>query len=136
MRARFADRRGFTLVEAVVALLIVAVALVPLLGSVRQALQGAARVAPARDAVALAEWKMEELSLLPADSLGGYLRPREGAFPEPFAAWRWRAVMRIEPSSPALLRASVIVDSRAASFSLETVFHRPEMLPQFGGPTP
>jgi prepilin-type N-terminal cleavage/methylation domain-containing protein len=130
---RLADRRGFTLVEAVVALLIVAVALVPLLASARQALRGEAKVGPARAAVALAEARMEELALLPADSLAAYLSPREGRFPAPFAAWKWSALMRGEPQSPALIRAAVIVDGPGGSYSLETTFNRPEMLPDFAG---
>jgi prepilin-type N-terminal cleavage/methylation domain-containing protein len=132
-RARLADRRGFTLIEAVVALLIVALALVPMLASARQALVGEARVGPARETVALAEARMEELALIPADSIAAYLSPREGRFPAPYAAYRWRALMRGEPQSPALFRAAVIVDGPGGTYSLETTFHRPEMLPQFAG---
>ena len=132
-RARLADRGGFTLVEAVVALLIVALALVPLLASARQALRGQARMGPAREAVALAEARMEELALLPADSLAAYLSPRTGRFPAPYAAWRWSALMRVEPQSPALVRAAVVVDGPGGSYSLETTLNRPEMLPEFAG---
>jgi len=132
-RARLADRAGFTLVECVVALLIVALALVPLLAAARQSLQGQAKVGPAREAVALAEARMEELALLPADSLAAYLSPRAGRFPAPYAAWRWSALMRGEPQSPALVRAAVIVDGPGGSYSLETTFNRPEMLPEFAG---
>jgi prepilin-type N-terminal cleavage/methylation domain-containing protein len=132
-RARLADRRGFTLVEAVVALLIVAVALVPLLASARLALDGGARSAPAREAVALAEARMEEMSLLPVDSIVAYLSPREGRFAAPYAAWRWRALMRGEPRSPALVRAAVTVDGPGGSYSIETTFHRVAMLPEFAG---
>ena len=132
-RARLADRGGFTLVEAIVALLILALALVPLLASARQALVGQAKVGPAREAVALAEARMEELSLLPADSLAAYLSPREGRFPAPYQGWTWHALMRGEPQSPALIRAAVIVDWPGGSYSLETTFHRVEMLPEFSG---
>lgn len=116
-----------------VALLIVAVALVPLLASARQALTADARVGPAREAVALAEARMEDLALLPADSLAVYLSPRAGRFAAPYAAWRWSALLRGEPQSPALIRAAVIVDGPGGSFSLETTFNRPEMLPEFAG---
>ena len=115
------------------ALLIVAVALVPLLGSARQALRAGARVGPARAAVALAEARMEELSLLPPDSLAAYLAPREGRFAAPYQGWTWHALLRGEAASPALVRASVIVDWPGGSYSLETTFHRPEMLPEFSG---
>jgi prepilin-type N-terminal cleavage/methylation domain-containing protein len=130
---RLADRGGFTLIEAVVALLVVAVALVPLLGAARQALKGEAKVGPAREAVALAEARMEELSLLPADSLAAYLAPREGRFPAPYERWSWHALMRTEPQSPALIRAAVVVDWPGGTYSIETTFHRREMLPEFSG---
>jgi len=128
MHARLRDRRGFTLIEAVVALLIVAVALVPLLGAADQTLRDERRIAPAREAVSLAEARMEELALLPPDSLVAYLRPREESFPAPFAAYRWHALMHTEPESPSLVRAAVIVRWSGGEYSLETVFYRPEML--------
>lgn len=130
MRARLRDRGGFTLVETVVALLIVSLALVPLLGAANQALRDEAKIAPAHEAVALAETRMEELALLPADSLVGYLRPRESTFAAPFAAYRWHALMRTEPESASLVRAAVIVRWAGGSYSLETVFYRPEMRAQ------
>ncbi|HEX6745866.1 MAG TPA: type II secretion system protein [Longimicrobium sp.] len=130
-RARLADRGGFTLIEAVVALLIVALALVPLLGAARQALRSEARVGPAREAVALAEMRMEELSLLPVDSLAAYLSPRAERFPAPYGRFIWHALLRGETESPALVRAAVVVDWTGGSYSLETTFHRTDMLPEF-----
>lgn len=124
-------RDGFTLVEALVALLIVGAALVPLLGSVTAGVRAQERVEEALEGVALAEARMAELALLPADSVAGYLQPRTGWFPPPFAEHRWRALLRADAGRPALVRAAVLVEWPGGSYSLETVFHRPELLPGF-----
>jgi prepilin-type N-terminal cleavage/methylation domain-containing protein len=118
-------RDGFTLVEALVALLIVGAALVPLLGSVTAGLRAERRVAEAAALVSLAEARMSALALLPRDSVAGYLSPREGWFPAPFARHRWQAVLRGEPERPGLLRAAVRVEGPDGEFSLETVFPHP-----------
>lgn len=125
------DRRGFTLVEAVVALLILGLALTPMLGAVTAGVRAQGRLRAAHESVSLAEAKMNELALVPADSIAGYLRPRSGWFAEPFGGYRWRALLRPDPASPALVRGAVLVEWRDGSYSLETVFHRPEMLPDF-----
>lgn len=122
-------RDGFTLVEALVALLIVGAALVPLLGALTAGLRAQGRVAAALEGVALAEARMAELALLPVDSLAAYHAPRTGAFPPPLAGHRWSAVVRGDTASPALVRGAVLVEWPGGSYSLETVFHRPELLP-------
>ena len=129
--SRLRDKRGFTLLEALMALLILGVALVPLLTSVNAGVREQGRLGAHLDAVALAEARMSELSLLPADSLALYLRTRQGWFPAPFQGYRWSALLRPEPESPALVRAAVVVQWRDGSYSLETIFHRTEMLPDF-----
>jgi type II secretion system protein I len=123
--------RGFTLLEALVALVILGVALVPLLSSIRMGTNEQGRLQAHLEAVSLAEERMAELTLLSVDSIADYLRPREGFFPAPFERYRWRALLRIEEDSPALVRAAVLVRWPDGEYSLETVFHRVEMLPEF-----
>lgn len=130
-RAPHRDAGGFTLLEAVVALAILGLALAPLLGSVSGGVRQQGRVEQALEAVALADARMSELSLLATDSIGEYLRPREGWFPPPFGAYRWRALLRQEPGSPALVSAAVVVEWNGGAYSLETVFHRPDLLPEY-----
>lgn len=125
------SRGGFTLPEAMLALLVVGLALTPLLASVTDGMRAQGELRAVHEAVSLAEARMAELEALPSDSIAGYLEPREGWFPAPFGAYRWRALLRGEPESPALLRGAVLVEWRGGSYSLETVFHRPEMLPEF-----
>jgi type II secretory pathway pseudopilin PulG len=120
---------GFTLAEALVALVLVGAALVPLLGAVSRGVRAQADVGGAVEAVALAEARMGELELLPLDSLPAYLQPRTGVFPAPFAGYRWRALVRPRADAPAVLQAAVVVEWDGREYTLETYFHRPEMLP-------
>ena len=121
---------GFTLVEAVVALLLLGMGLVPLLGSVTAGVRSEGDLAATLNAVPLAESRMEELTLLPLDSLAGYLTPRSGSFAPPFQRYRWSALLRPAPESPALVQAAVRVEWEGGGYSLETFLHRPGMLPE------
>jgi prepilin-type N-terminal cleavage/methylation domain-containing protein len=122
--------RGFTLVEAAIALLLLGVALVPLLQSVTAGVRSEGDLAATLNAVPLAESRMEELSLLPADSLSFYFSARRGTFAPPFARYRWSALLRPAAGSPALVQAAVRVEWEGGGYSLETYFHRPELVPE------
>lgn len=120
---------GFTLAEAMVALVIVGAAVVPLLGAVSRSVRAEADVGAAVEAVALAEARMGQLSVLPLDSIPAYLQPRTGVFPAPFGHYRWRALVRPRADAPAVLQAAVVIEWEGREYTLETYFHRPEMLP-------
>lgn len=120
---------GFTLAEAMVALVIVGAAVVPLLGAVSRSVRAEADVGAAVEAVALAEARMGQLSVLPLDSVPAYLQPRTGVFPAPFGHYRWRTLVRPRAGAPAVLQAAVVVEWDGRGYTLETYFHRPEMLP-------
>lgn len=130
-RARVRDQRGFTLVEALVALVIVGLALVPLLRSIGTGVREQGRLRGHLDAVSLAESRMSELALVAPDSIPAWARPRQGWFPEPFGGYRWSAVLRRDERSPALVRGAVVVRWKDGEYSLETVFHRTDLLPRF-----
>lgn len=117
--------RGFTLAESMVALLILGVALVPLSGALADGLAVRQRVDGQLEAVALAEARMNELALLPPDSVAAWLRPREGGHPAPLEGYRWRALLRPLPESPALYQAAVLVRWPGGSYALETVLRIP-----------
>ncbi|HEY0151362.1 MAG TPA: prepilin-type N-terminal cleavage/methylation domain-containing protein [Longimicrobium sp.] len=122
--------RGFTLVEAAIALLLLGVALVPLLQSVTAGVRSEGDLAATLNAVPLAESRMEELSLLPPDSLSFYFNTRRGTFAPPFARYRWSTLLRPVSGSPALVQAAVRVEWDGGGYSLETYFHRPELVPE------
>lgn len=122
-------RRGFTLLEALVALVLVGTVVAGTLGVVGATLRGASLVATHARAVALADARLSALTLVPADSLSYYARPREGAFAPPFEGYRWRARLMRVRSNPALLRASVAVTWRDGEYTLATELFRRELLP-------
>ncbi|HEX2077479.1 MAG TPA: type II secretion system protein [Longimicrobium sp.] len=130
-RDRLRGRGGFTLLESMVALVILGLALTPLLHAVTDGVRAQGRLGAVHEAVSLAEAKMAELALMPVDSIPRYLEPRAGWFAAPFGGYRWRALLRPDPASPALVRGAVLVEWKDGSYSLETIFHRPEMLPDF-----
>jgi type II secretory pathway pseudopilin PulG len=122
--------RGFTIVEALVALVLLGAGLVPLLSSVTAGLRAEGELGATLNAIPLAEARMEELALLPVDSLAGYLTVRRGQFAPPFEAYRWSALLRPSAESPALVQAAVRLEWEGGGYSLETFFHRPAMLPE------
>jgi hypothetical protein len=130
-RGRLRNRDGFTVLEAVMALLILGLALTPLLGAVHADVREQGTLRGDLEAVSLAESRMSELAIVPRESIGAYVRPRRGAFPAPFGGYSWEALLRPEPASPALVRGAVLVRWKGGEYSLETVFHRPDLLPEF-----
>lgn len=116
--------RGFTLIEAMVAMAIMGLVLVSLSAATSQALRAESKATMQLEAVALAEAKMNEITALPTPGLGGYVNPREGGFDEGFEDFRWRAVVRPLEASNRLYRAAVNVSWDEGSFDLETVIYR------------
>ncbi|HEX7088499.1 MAG TPA: hypothetical protein VF192_00090 [Longimicrobiales bacterium] len=119
---------GFTLLEALVALLLLGLVALTCLRTLGVMLRGQAMTREHLEAVALAERRMAELALLPPDSIVAYGEPRSDVFP-PFGHYRWRALMRGVEGSPALVRAAVLVEWPRGEYSLETTFYRPERVP-------
>ena len=84
-----AARRGFTLLEIMVALAIISVALVALLALGNRSIATHARLQQLTQATLLAQQK---LATAEVDARLGRLEQirQEGVFPEPYAAYRWR----------------------------------------------
>ena len=124
-RSHSRAQTGFTLLEALVALLLVGFVALTCLRALQVMLRGQAMTREHLEAVALAERRMAELALLPPDSIAAYGEPRGDVFPAPFQQYRWRALMRGVEGSPALVRAAVLVEWPRGEYSLETTFYRP-----------
>jgi len=122
-------RRGFSLLEALVALLLLGLVALTCLRVFGVVLRGQARTREHLEAVALAERRMAELALLPPDSIAAYGEPRGDAFASPFERYRWRALLRRVDGAPALVQAAVLVEWPRGEYSLETAFYRPERGP-------
>jgi prepilin-type N-terminal cleavage/methylation domain-containing protein len=115
--------RGFTLIEALIALVIIGLTVVATIEAFGAGLRAQREVDGHLDAVALAEARMDELALLSLDSMSRYAEPREGVFAPPFGRYRWRAEAREVAGSPALRRVVVTVGWDAGSYTLATAFY-------------
>jgi len=118
--------RGFSLLEAVIALTIVSLAIVAGLGAFGAELRVAGQARNAVELEALAQEAMTGLVLLP----GPLLRPlpdslRHGQFEIPFERLAWRRTVRPVRGAPDLLDAPVEVTGPDGKFSLETRLYRP-----------
>ena len=115
--------RGFTLVEALVALTILGLAVVLALEVAAQTLRAQATAEQHLEAALLAEARLNELTLLPADSLDGYGEPRVGtvSLSRPY---RWRALVLPVPDTDDLWRAAVRVEWGDGDLDVETMFFR------------
>lgn len=80
---------GFTLLEVMIALAIVAIALVSLLGLANRSIGVQERLQRMTRATLLAQEKMTEIELA-AEAKTLVFEPAEGVFAEPFSDFRWR----------------------------------------------
>jgi prepilin-type N-terminal cleavage/methylation domain-containing protein len=123
-RDRCVDERGFTLIEALVALTILGLLVVGSLEAFGAGLR-AQRVADRHlEAVTLASARLHELAALPLDSLLRQPELRERPFAPPFGTYRWSATIRRLPGSSSLWAARVVVSWPEGQESLETVLYR------------
>lgn len=125
------NEHGFTLLEAVVAVLIMGLIGATALEGLSAELRTAERARAALNATALAQYRLASLHLLDHETL--ILVPdslRQGVFEPPFEAYRWDA--DVEPSDEAdgLFDLHVNVSWEAGSFQLQTRVYRPG--PQVG----
>ena len=120
------DRHGFTLLEAVVALAILAVTGIAALSALGAELGVAGRSNHALEAAALAQDGLARLRLLS----GQELEPlpdslRRGNFAAPFEEYAWRASARGVLDEPGLLDVSLVVSWDDGSYELKTRAYRP-----------
>lgn len=120
---RSAAERGFTLVEAAVALLILGLAALAAVEAVGGALRTQAVAGRYREAVALAEWRLLALTAMPPDSLPHYQLPRAGAVTLPPHRYTWRAVVRPVDGAPRLWDGAVAVAWDGGQVTLETMVY-------------
>ncbi|UCF18647.1 MAG: prepilin-type N-terminal cleavage/methylation domain-containing protein [Gemmatimonadota bacterium] len=116
---------GFTLVEALVALAIFALGLATAFEVSSRTLRAQAAAERHREAVALADWKMNELSTLPPELLLQYREAQAGEVTLSRRRYRWRAIARPEANAPQFWHAAVRIDWEASDFEVETILYRP-----------
>ncbi|HEV8356845.1 MAG TPA: type II secretion system protein [Gemmatimonadales bacterium] len=120
------SRRGFSLLEAVIALTIVSLAIVAGLGAFAAELRVAGKARTAVELETLARESLAGLWLVPAQ----LLRPlpdslRHGRFEPPFERYAWTRTVRPVLGTPDLLHAVVEVTGADGRFALETRLYRP-----------
>lgn len=124
-RLRPRARSGFTVLEALIALVIIGFAVVGTVEALGGGLRAQRQVSRHLEAVALAESRINELGVLQPDSIAYYAGGRDGVFEPPFESYRWRASMEPVSGSRSLVQADVTVSWQGGSYALQTYFHRP-----------
>jgi len=117
---------GFVLLEAVVALAIIAMAAVALLAATGSQVRTAGKANELLVAQALAEDRLAALRLLDWDEMAD---PPDsvlaGTFPEPFEAFRWTAEVEEMEDEYDLFGVRVVVFGPGEVYPLRTLVHRP-----------
>jgi prepilin-type N-terminal cleavage/methylation domain-containing protein len=116
---------GFTLIEALVALVIVGVLVVGSVDAFGAGLRAQRSADRHLEAITLADARLSELAALPADSLPRHPSVEEGRFAAPFHAYGWRTMTRRLSGSGALWAVSARVFWDGGEEALETVLYRP-----------
>jgi len=123
------DRRGFTILEAVIALAIVGLAGVAALEALGGELRAADRAGSVSTAAALAQDRLAALTVLPALDLSPLADSlARGAFSEPFADYRWSATVRPALGEADLYDVAVAVAGRGTDYTVATRLYRPRPL--------
>jgi Tfp pilus assembly protein PilV len=125
-RMRTSNRQGFSLLEAVVAAAIVGLVSIAALGALAAELRVAGTARRALEEAALAQDRMAAMRVLPAATLRSLPDSlSRGAFPEPFARYRWEAAAREVRGEQGLVDVEVRVISDGGSHVLRTRLYRP-----------
>jgi general secretion pathway protein I len=124
MRARPRSASGFTLIEVVVAILIVAITLVAALATYGAELRTLARARQVTVAVELAEDRLAAIELFAADRLPNLPDSlSRGVFSDPFSEYAWSADATAVPGHP-VAEVIVQVTWSSGARSLATVLPR------------
>ncbi|HZD05623.1 MAG TPA: hypothetical protein VE173_11905 [Longimicrobiales bacterium] len=120
------DREGFVLLEAVVALAIIAMAAVALLATTGTQLRTAAKADELLVAQSLAEDRLAAVRMLDYEDLADLPDSLQaGRFPPPFQAFGWTATVAAMEDEYDLFGVEVVVTGPAEAFPVRTLVHRP-----------
>ena len=119
-----AGNGGFTLIEALVALVVMSLAVVTLAAATSQALCVEAATLDHLTAATLADARMSEITALPLGGLARFNPTRTGRFGDGNERFSWTATVTRVPDSPHLFRTLVRVSWAAGSVEVASVVHR------------
>lgn len=108
------------------ALAVLGIALVTAFEASSRILRSQAGALRTREAVAVAESKLEEIAAGSRDSVAAWLSGREGRVMVGGREYSWRTRLVREPGTRALWRAAVQVEWRSGDYRLETLLRRRE----------
>lgn len=131
-----APEAGFTLLEALVALLVVGLGVVGAVEAASRALRTQAEVGRRLEAVQLADERLTDLSLLPGDSLAACCAAGWRSVELDDRRYRRRSEVVRWEADPGLWRAAAVVAWDGGSVRLETLLYRPGTAPGAGGGPP
>ena len=130
--------RGFSLLEAVAALVILGLTGVAALAALGAELRTADRVNRSLPAVALTRDRLTAIRLLPPEAMERLPDSlSQGTFAPPFEEYRWEAASRAVPEEEGLFDISVTVSWDDGFYPLQTRLYRPARQLRFirrGGP--
>lgn len=119
-------RRGFSLLEAVVALTLVSLVAVGALGAAAAELRTLDRVRHNLEAQLLAEDRLAALRLLSRTELSPLPDSlQRGRFAPPYDSYTWRATSGGLLEHPSLFELQVVVESDGSEYGLVTQVYRP-----------
>jgi prepilin-type N-terminal cleavage/methylation domain-containing protein len=120
------NRRGFTLLEAVIALAIIGAAVVGVLGAFGGDVRAADRSRTALTVSTLARSRLARLEIATATELATLPDSlAHGAFDAPFAGYQWKATSRAVPGEPDLYDLRVTVSWNDGQSELRSRRYRP-----------
>jgi type II secretory pathway pseudopilin PulG len=120
------SRRGFVLLEAVVALAIIGLVAIALLSTTSSQLRTASKATVLLTARSLAEDRIAAIRFLNYDDLSRLPDSLvAGRFPPPFDAFEWTTVVEEMEDEYDLFGAEVVVNGLGESFPLRTLVHAP-----------
>lgn len=124
-RRRRADEAGFTLLEALVALMVVGLAVAGSLEAASRALAGQDRATRHAEATALAEERLNEIGVLSRDSLAGHGAAGWSRLDLSGRVYHRRSSVRRAEDDENLWRVTAEVGWSGGRVELGTIFYRP-----------
>lgn len=115
---------GFTLIEALVAMVVMSLAIVTMAAATSHAMRAEAASLDHLLAATLADARMNEIASLPLAGLRQFADPRSGRFGDGNERFTWTASVVRTPDSTHLFRALVRVTWSGGSVEVASVLHR------------
>lgn len=122
-------REAFTLMEVVVAVIIVGMTAIATLSTFATELRTADRSRSALEAAALAQQRLAFLQVMPPEDLVALAdTSKSGVFDPPFESYSWGANVTRVPSEPDLFDATVQINWTTGSYDIATRMYRSAVL--------